>query len=603
MNISNLTIAQLHQHYRDGDFTPQALCHHLLEQARQRSDDNTWIYLLSEDELQPYLEGLNDHSIDDLPLYGIPFSIKDNMDLAGIPTTAACKEYTYTPAEDAFVVQCLLEAGAIPLGKTNLDQFATGLVGTRSPYGATRNAFDPDYISGGSSSGSAVSVAQGLVTFSLGTDTAGSGRVPAAFNNILGFKTSRGLLSNTGVIPACRTLDCVALFATTTDDLEQLFDITAKYDADDAYSRSLDHVTARPSKPTVGNGFSFAVPQAAQLAFFGDAEYQQSFQNTIQQLKALGGTPQEIDFSPFLEAARLLYEGPWVTERYLATQPMIDEQPEAMLDVTREIISQGKDKLASDLFSAQYRLQACKQITDRILDDVDFLLTPTTGTHYTIEEVNNNPIQLNSNLGYYTNYMNLLDYASIAVPAGLTNNNMPFGVTLVSFAFTDKKLLAFANKLHHALPNKLGATSWPLPDTAMPDVNHPITIPLLVCGAHMQDLPLNHQLTDNQATFIEACKTAPHYKLLALPGGPPARPGMIREQGDGYSIEAELWNIPLTQLGTFMQNIPHPLGLGKVELDDGRWVTGFICEGYIEGDAEDISSLGGWRAYLSSITV
>ena len=599
MKLSNLTIRQLHQHYRDHDFSPEELIQYLQKRANELLHYNTWVYLMSIEEIKPYLENLKNHSPDDMPLYGIPFAIKDNIDLAGIPTTAGCEAFTYTPDRSAFVVQKLIDAGAIPLGKTNLDQFATGLVGTRSPYGATKNAFNPEYISGGSSSGSAVAVAQGLVSFSLGTDTAGSGRVPAAFNNIFGLKPSRGLLSNSGVVPACKTLDCVAVFATTASDLDVLIDISAQFDANDAYA--CQNPVTNTKKVPANTSFSFAVPRSSQLEYFGHDEYPQLFEQSISQLEKLGGHKHEIDFSAFIDAAKLLYEGPWVTERYLACQPLIDEQPEAFLDVTRSIIAPGKDNSAVDAFSSQYRLQAYKQQTDALLSSFDFLLTPTTGTHYTIDAVNNNPVQLNSNLGYYTNYMNLLDYASIAVPAGFTEGNLPFGVTLVSRKFTDRQLLAYAKLLHQSQDLKLGATNWPLPnaeDTVSANQN---TIKLVVCGAHLSGLPLNHQLLDRHATLIKQCKSSPDYKLVALPGGPPERPGMIRVDQGGSSIEVELWQMPVEQLGSFLNGIPHPLGLGKVELDDGCWETGFICESYIDKKATDISQFGGWRAYLKSL--
>ncbi len=600
MNIKNLTIRQLHAHYRNGDITPQKLCHTLLQQARELADYNTWIYLLSEDELQPYLDRLQASDPEQLPLYGIPFAIKDNIDLAGVPTTAACREYEYIPEQSAFVVERLIEAGAIPLGKTNLDQFATGLVGTRSPYGETHNPFNKDYISGGSSSGSAVAVAQGQVSFALGTDTAGSGRVPAAFTNIIGMKPSRGLLSNTGVVPACRTLDCVAIFATTTEDLQTLFTHSAQFDPQDAYARRNPAPNAQARIAPAPARFSFAVPQAQQLKFFGNEQNRQLFEQALAQLQQLGGQMQEIDFTPFMDAARLLYEGPWVTERYLATQPLIDDNPQAMLDVTRSIIIQGKDKTACDAFSSQYKLQACKQITDDLLAPFDFLLTPTTGTIYTIDEVNNDPVQLNSNLGYYTNYMNLLDYASIAVPAGFSANGLPFGVTLIADAFTDHKLLSFAQSLQQSLQLKLGSTDWTLPAVENATGIDETYTHIVVCGAHMQGLPLNHQLTERSAALVEQCQSAAHYKLVALPGGPPKRPGMLRVSNGGSAIDVEVWRIPIDQLGSFLQGIPQPLGLGKVELYDGRWEIGFICEGAAEQGAQDISHLGGWRAYLES---
>ena len=599
MNIINLTIKQLHQHYLADDFTAAQLIEHLLDQAQQKQSDNSWIHLLSIDEIKPYLDALKDKSVADCPLYGIPFAIKDNIDLAGIPTTAACEAYRYQPESSAHVVHRLISAGAIPVGKTNLDQFATGLVGVRSPFGATHNAFDPDYISGGSSSGSAVSVAQGLVSFSLGTDTAGSGRVPAAFNNILGMKPTRGLLSCSGVVPACKSLDCVAVFATTTDDLQQLFSVCADFDPTDAYARENIAANSSTQLPAVKTEFTFAVPQPSQLKFFGNQEYQALFSKTVSKLESLGGIKKEIDFTAFNDAALLLYQGPWVSERYIACQPLIDDQPETLLDVTRKIISQGKDKTAIDAFQSQYKLHACKQLTDPVLASCDFLLTPTAGTIYTIDEVNANPVELNSNLGYYTNYMNLLDYASISVPAGFTKNGLPFGVTMVANAFNDQTLLAYAQLLQQSNKFKLGARQWPLPVTTIADITDPAFTDLVVCGAHMQGLALNHQLTERGASLIKACKSASSYKLVALAGGPPLRPGMIRVKKGGFAINVEVWRVPTENIGSFLQGIPHPLGLGQVELDDGSTTCGFICESYVEDQSTDISQYGGWREYLA----
>ena len=598
MKLINLTIPQLLRQYRAGDFTPQELIAYLLARARDLSEQHVWIHLMTPAEVQPYLNRLAGHSPDDLPLFGIPFAIKDNIDLAGIPTTAACAEFSYVPDRSAFVVQRLLDAGAIPLGKTNLDQFATGLVGTRTPYGATRNAFNAEYIAGGSSSGSAVAVAQGLVSFALGTDTAGSGRIPAAFNNILGLKPSRGLLSNTGVVPACKTLDCVALFATTTDDLHTLFELSAVFDADDAYARRNPDENSK--RQSAQDRFSFAVPRATQLAFFGNREYQRRFAETVQRLEALGGTKHEIDFAPFLSAATLLYEGPWVTERYLACRDLIDSHPQALLDVTRSIIAPGAKKTASETFSAMYQLQACKRQTDALLASYDFLLTPTAGTIYTIDEVNKDPIRLNARLGYYTNYMNLLDYAAVAVPGGMTTDGLPFGVTLVANTFSDQCLLAYAQKLQQANGLALGAMPWSLPAAGELPAATEDMLNLVVCGAHLSGLPLNHQLLERQAILLKQCRSAPAYKLYALPGGPPLRPGMVRVAQGGTAIEVEVWRMPRMHLGSFLAGIPHPLGLGKVELDDGSWETGFICETYLTEAATDISAFGAWRAYLAA---
>ena len=597
MNITNLTIRQLHQHYTEGDFTPEQLVKYQLQEAQLHLSDNSWIHLMSIEEVQPYIDALKDHYVDDLPLYGIPFAIKDNIDLVGIATTAACEAFKYIADSSAHVVERLIAAGAIPIGKTNLDQFATGLVGTRSPYGVTHNAFNPEYISGGSSAGSAVVVSQGLVTFSLGTDTAGSGRIPAAFNNIIGMKPTRGLLSCSGVVPACKSLDCVSLFATTTEDLQQIFSVCSDFDITDAYARVNKSENANVVLPQTRKEFTFAVPKDSQLQFFGNKDYEKLFTRAVAQLESLGGKKKEIDYDPFNDAALLLYQGPWVSERYIACQPLIDEHPEALLEVTRGIISQGRDKTAVDAFQSQYKLSACKHVTDAVLSSCDFLLTPTAGTIYRIDEVNNNPVELNSNLGYYTNYMNLLDYASIAVPADFTDDGLPFGVTLVSNAFCDQHLLAYAQLLQQTKNLTLGSTGWETPViepdlSARSEFSH-----IVVCGAHMSGLSLNHQLTERGAILIKACKSAAHYKLIALPGGPPQRPGMIKVEMDGKAIDVEVWSLPTKQLGSFLQGIPHPLGLGKVELEDGEWETGFICESYIERQSTDISEFGGWRKY------
>jgi allophanate hydrolase len=380
-----------------------------------------------------------------LPLYGIPFAIKDNIDLAGIPTTAACPDYAYTPQISATVVQQLIDAGAIPLGKTNLDQFATGLVGARSPYGACRNSIDPDYISGGSSAGSAVAVALGMASFSLGTDTAGSGRVPAAFNNLLGHKPSCGLLSTSGVVPACRTLDCVSIFALNAADAAAVLDVAQGYDAVDPYSRR-----AMPGKPVLGSKFRFGVPHDGQLEFFGNPETPGLFGAAVERLRSLGGEAVSIDFSPFLETARLLYEGPWVAERYAAIREFIETRPDALFPVTRQIISGAGKFTAVDTYAALYRLKALQRRTETVWDDIDVLFTPTAGTIYRVSEVEAEPLRCNSNLGYYTNFMNLLDLSAVAVPAGFQTNRLPFGVTLAAPAFSDGMLLELADRMQHA---------------------------------------------------------------------------------------------------------------------------------------------------------
>jgi len=431
-----MTIANLKKSYIDNTLTPRELMKQIQERIASHKENPIWIYTLSQDELEPYLQRLEARDPGSLPLYGIPFSIKDNIDLKGIPTTAACPDYSYIPQESAYVVETLIQAGAIPVGKTNLDQFATGLVGTRSPYGACQNSIDPKYISGGSSSGSALSVALDMAVFSLGTDTAGSGRVPAAFNDLVGLKPSKGVLSTSGVVPACRSLDCVSIFAKTTEDAQKVFDVAASFDLSDPYSRPMPII-----QKTIPSNFRFAVPQADQLKFFGDKEAEALYHQAVKTFEEMGGTAVETDFSPMLEAANLLYYGPWVTERYIAVKEMIEEKPESFIDVTRTIIESGASKSAEEYFNAEYKLKAYKRQSDILLENVDFALTPTTGTIYTIEEVNADPIQLNTNLGYYTNFMNLLDFSAYAVPAGFRKNGLPFGVTLFADAFEDRNLL------------------------------------------------------------------------------------------------------------------------------------------------------------------
>lgn len=432
----DLSIPALRQQYLAGSLTPPALVEQLDACIGTNDPHNVWIRRLSKAEMLAYAHKLQGRNPADLPLYGIPFAIKDNIDLAGIPTTAACPDYAYTPEKSATVVQKLIAAGAIPVGKTNLDQFATGLVGARSPYGAGRNAFNPDYISGGSSAGSAVSVALGLASFSLGTDTAGSGRVPAAFNNLVGHKPTCGLLSTSGVVPACRTLDCVSIFAQDATDAEAVLSVAQGFDADDPYSRR-----AAPVAKTLGSSFTFGVPRDDQLEFFGNPETPGLFRDAVARLQALGGNPVTIDFAPFLETARLLYEGPWVAERYAAIREFIENKPEALFPVTRQIISGATKFSAADTYAALYRLKALQRRNEAAWECMDVLLMPTAGTIYTVTEVEADPVRTNSNLGYYTNFMNLLDLSAIAVPAGFQANGLPFGVTLCAPAFSDALLL------------------------------------------------------------------------------------------------------------------------------------------------------------------
>jgi allophanate hydrolase len=594
----SLSILDLSAQYRRGELTPARVlgrCWAAAEAARSR---NIWVAQLSRDAVMQYALALEGRDPATLPLYGIPFVIKDNIDLAGVPTTAGCPAYSYVPLRSATVIQRLIDAGAIPLGKTNLDQFATGLVGTRSPIGACENSFDARYISGGSSSGSAVAVAVGIASFSLGTDTAGSGRVPAGFNNIVGLKPSLGRLSASGVVPACRSLDTISIFSLTAEDALQVLQVAEGFDADDAYSRPLKNT---PIGGHHGGGLRFGVPRPEQLQFFGDSEYARCFEQAVETLTQLGAIKVVIDFAPFLEAARLLYEGPWVAERYAAVGAFIDSHPDEVLPVTRQIIGGGKTPSAAAAFNAQYRLMDLKRAAEPAWNQVDLILTPTAGTIYTIDAVNADPVTLNSNLGFYTNYMNLFDLAGVAVPTGFRSDGMPFGVTLVAAHSTDRDLLAIAARLQRASVQTMGSLRAPMPaaaDAAGAVLDATSHLAIAVCGAHMSGLPLNHQLTDRGAFLLQSTRSAPAYRLYALPGGPPQRPGMIRVTADGVSIELEVWAVPLHAVGSFINSIPAPLGIGRIELLSGERVAGFVCESYAIHPDCDISAYGGWRTYL-----
>ena len=597
----SMTITSLSDAYQNGSLTPDKVLADIRQRALELEEHNIWIHLLSEAEQTPFLEALKQKQPADCPLWGIPFAIKDNIDLIGIPTTAGCKEFTYTPDKSATVVQQLIDAGAIPVGKTNLDQFATGLNGTRSPWGACRNSFDKDYVSGGSSAGSAVSVALGLATFSLGTDTAGSGRIPAAFNNLVGVKPSIGLLSATGMVPACRSLDCMTIFAYDTDDANTILDCAEGYDAQDGYSRENPFQNHQRHYGRYDGPLTVGIIPPAQLNFFDDSAYEKAYHATLDTLSQDGIQFVEIDYTPFEEAAKLLYEGPWVAERFIATSPMIEENPDAIFPVVRDIISGGKSPHATDLFKAEYRLHELKQICDKQLANVDCLLTPTAGKCFTIEEMLAEPIKHNSQLGQYTNFMNLLDLASVAVPTQIAENALPFGVTLVADVFNDRRILSIANRVHGLFDLKQGASQLPSNKTSTMPYNDNQTIDVVVCGAHLQGQPLNWQLTERGGKLVEKTQSAPVYKLYALAGGPPFRPGMLLDEANGAAIEVEVWSLPAEQFGSFVAGIPAPLGIGKTRLMDGREKSGFICEPYAIEGAEDITAQGGWRNHIATM--
>lgn len=579
--------------YRTGALEPAEAIHALGGQLS--SADNAWIHVASPAELDKQITALLAlPNARDLPLYGVPFAVKDNIDVAGMPTTAACPAFAYTPSKDATSVARLKAAGAIVMGKTNLDQFATGLVGTRSPYGAVPNAFDREFVSGGSSSGSATLVARGLVPFSLGTDTAGSGRVPAGFNNIVGLKPTKGRFSTQGVVPACRSLDCVSVFALTVGDAEAVARVLEGFDEADGYSRTAP-AAARffPATPR------FAIPKDPE--WFGDLEAEAAWKKAIDKMCALGAEIVELDFTPMFSLAQLLYGGPWVAERHAAIGNFIQNHASEMNQVVRGIVEKAVNFTASQAYQAEYqRAQLAREIQTRMLG-VDALLVPTAPHHPSIAQVNADPVGVNSQLGTYTNFVNLADCSALALPAVMRGDGLPFGITLIAPAWQDAALAAFGKLWHAATELPLGATKKIQPKL-LPEKNPPSGyVRLAVVGAHLTGMPLNGQLQERNALFVESTFTAKSYRLFALPNTTPPKPGLIRTQRDGAEIIVELWDVPVQHFGSFVALIPAPLGIGTLTLNDGREVKGFICEGAAVEGATDITHLGGWRAYIKSL--
>ncbi|MBM1145138.1 allophanate hydrolase [Alcanivorax sp. ZXX171] len=585
------TIDQWRSAYRRKKLTPVAAMKALSAQL-QDSERALWIHLLDESSLLAQAERLSDPS---LPLYGVPFAVKDNIDVGSLPTTAACPAYAYTAKETAPAVQALLDAGAILVGKTNLDQLATGLVGVRSPYGEVPNPFNGDYVTGGSSSGSAAVVSLGLVPFALGTDTAGSGRVPAALTNIVGLKPTKGSMSTRGVVPACRTLDCISVFAVSVDDAETVFDIYKGFDEQDGYARHAPSgvPTALPEKPRLG------VP--TETPWFGDDQAAAAWQRQLEELDAIAELVP-MDLEVLHEAARLLYQGPWVAERYTVAEPLLD-QPDALLPVIRDIILPARDMSAADGFRAQYKLADLRRQADQLMADIDALVVPSTPGIYTRAAVNADPVTLNSQLGTWTNFVNLLDMCALSLPGGLRDEDrLPTGITLIGPAWYDAALAEFGRRWQRHRPWKAGVTDQqpPLPQAEDDKDRDDGTVTVAVVGAHLSGMPLNYQLTERNGVLLETTRTAPCYRLYALANTTPPKPGLIRAD-DGAAIEIELWKLPVTEFGSFVALIPGPLGMGTLETEDGRQVKGFICEGWAIPDAKDITALGGWRNYIKGL--
>ncbi|WP_405935656.1 allophanate hydrolase [Streptomyces sp. NBC_00726] len=542
-----------------------------------------WILLREEEEVLAEAAALDARLAagEQLPLAGVVFAVKDNIDVADLPTTGGCPDFTYYPDSSATAVRRLLDAGALLLGKTNLDQFATGLVGTRSPYGAVRNALRPEKISGGSSSGSAVAVALGIVDIALGTDTAGSGRVPAALNDIVGIKPTLGLVPTTGVLPAVRPYDAVTVFARTLTEAQTAVGVMAGPDRGDPRGRAWpdDVRLAAPARPRV------AVPRDQDLLPLSP-EGRAAFAAAVKQLEAAGATTTVVDVSPLLTAARLLYEGALVAERYASVGEFIVDHPGAAVDRTvARIIRAAAKAPAHALAADQERVERYRMfVYNNLLAEYDALLLPTTTGHPDIAQVQADPVGISSRMGTYTNFVNLLDMAAVAVPAGEADGS-PFGVSVITRAFEDQPAIDIAALLTGE------QAPHPLPDGG---------VALAVFGAHLTGQPLNHQLTDSGARYAGEVTTAAAYRLTALATTPP-EPGLVRVEPEaGAAIPGERWILAPGALGRFLAALPAPLSLGRVELDDGSWVLGFQCDPHAAAGGTDITEHGGWRAYLEA---
>jgi allophanate hydrolase len=590
------TVAALVAAHRAGTVSPAQTVARSFQRIRDHNDPAIFISLRDEKEALAEAETLATKDAARLPLYGIPIAVKDNIDVAGLRTTAACPAFGYLPSRDATSVARLRAAGAIIVGKTNLDQFATGLVGVRSPYGIPKNPMRGDLIPGGSSSGSAVAVSAGLVPLALGTDTAGSGRVPAMLNNIVGLKPSLGLISTAGVVPACRTLDCVSVFSLSVDDAMTALVAMAGPDGADPFSRNrpLAQISAFPANLRLG------VPRDGQLIFFGDKASEQAYSDALQRWVALGATLVGFDLEPLYETARLLYEGPWVAERYLVIRNLLASSPDAIHPVTREIAIGGARISAADTFAALYRLQALRSISERAFAGLDALVLPTAPTVYSTAQVLANPIELNSRLGTYTNFVNLLDLCGLALPAAIRPDGIPFGITLLAPAGRDAQLASIGRVFHADTKLTMGSRNLPQPALAAPPAGVGADeIAIAVVGAHLSGMALNGELKALGGRLLEAAATAKDYKLYELDSTPP-KPGMLRvEAGTGSSIELEIWALPAAAFGQFVAAIPPPLSIGTVRLADGRGVKGFIVEPAGVTGARDISAFNGWRAFVA----
>ena len=589
--FSRLSVAEIAEAVAAGRRSAASVARLVLDRvaAYEAVQPQVWIECAAEADVLAQAEAIDRRVAagETLPLAGVPFAVKDNIDAAGLSTTAACPAFAYAPQESASVVARLLGAGALLIGKTNLDQFATGLVGARSPYGACASVYNRDYISGGSSSGSAVAVAAGLAAFALGTDTAGSGRVPAAFNHLVGLKPTKGRWSTRGVVPACRTLDCVSVLTSSADDAARVDAVLAGFDAADPYSRRAPEAPPAP----LAAAFRLGVPRADQLVFLGDDQSARLFEAAVARVVRMGGQVVEVDIAPLLAAAQLLYQGPWVAERTAAVEGLLRARPGVIEPTVRAILQGGLAITAVEAFKAEYRLREHQRDAEALWAAADVLLLPTAPTTYRLREVMAEPLALNSNLGLYTNFVNLLDMSAIAVPAGFRDNATGFGVTLIGPAWADRALLELARRYEEIAP---------MPETPPLDLEGVKPgVKLAVVGAHLAAMPLHWQLTSRSAKLVRRCKTAPAYKLYAMAGTVPPKPALVHVGAGGAAIEVEVYELAVEAFGSFVAEVPAPLAIGTVSLDDGTEVKGFVAEPRALDGAEDITALGGWRAYIA----
>ncbi len=591
------TIEALHASYATG-INPRRVIRDVYRRIDAAQDPGIFIAIAPEGAAAAAIAALGSFDPRLKPLWGIPFAVKDNIDVAGFPTTAGCPAFAYTPQATAPSVQRLLDAGAILIGKTNLDQFATGLVGVRTPYPVPRNSIDPAYVPGGSSSGSAVAVARGIVSFALGTDTAGSGRVPAGLNNIVGMKPSLGAISGRGVVPACRTAETVSIFAGTVDDADVIFRVIAAYDHSDPWSRRFE---LAPPHCCIPPNVRIGVPDSSSRRFGNDTLSANAFETALADLRnVLGSRPKPIDITPLFAAAGLLYGGPWVAERYHTIRHLIERSPEALHPVTRTIIGSAKAYSAVDAFAGVYRLAELRRAAQSVWEAIDVLVVPTFPRPRTLADLEADPIGPNNELGTYSNFVNLLDLCALAVPARFRKDGFPASITLIAPAGRDGLLAALGARLHALAGVGIGTTTMKAPEPTIASGRvTPAEIELAVVGAHLSGMPLNHELADRGARFLRAAVTSPDYRLFALPGGPPFRPGLMRVASrEGGAIVAEVWAIAPEKLGGLVACIAEPLSIGTVRLADGTTPKGFIVESEGIKDAKDITSFGGWRAYM-----